>query len=103
MRIGKQTSRGEAGTSNLGSNHNDHVAIIMAELTLEMRRRLANNFQTVEDLGTHADRLAALLRAANNCNDHEDTSWLVSMALDEAELAEERYRAWGLAPNEDRE
>lgn len=66
------------------------------------RPRLGDNFHTVEDLGTHAYRLAALLRAATNAEYRDDREWLVSMARDEAEVAEGRYKAWGDVSKEER-
>jgi hypothetical protein len=57
-----------------------------------------SDLETVEDLGRHVHRLAALLRAASSTGDHDDEAWLVSMASDEAEQAERCYAAWGAAP-----
>lgn len=67
---------------------------------LQPARSDKDNFDTVEELGRHAYRLAALLRAAIRADSREDEGWLVSMAHDEAEEAEACYAAWS-APAEE--
>lgn len=60
----------------------------------------SHDSHTVEDLGAHIGRLAALLRAAMNTDpdDHSDQSWLVAIACQEVAQAEACYDAWGNAP-----
>jgi hypothetical protein len=60
----------------------------------------ASDFDTVEELGRHVRRMAALLRAATNVepDGREDEAWLVSMAADEAEQAERLHQTWGETP-----
>ena len=68
----------------------------MALETVEARQSRLNDRDTIEELGSHIQRLGALLRAANNCgaNDRDDEAWLVSIAHAEAEAAEACYDAW---------
>jgi Ser/Thr protein kinase RdoA (MazF antagonist) len=56
------------------------------------------DFETVEELGRSVGRLATLLRAAVNSPDRDDESWLIDIALEQANEAEQRYKAWGEAP-----
>jgi hypothetical protein len=63
----------------------------------------ANDFHTVEALGSHVQRLGALLRAAVNCgsDQRDDEGWLVSIAHDEAEAAEACYDRWASPESEE--
>lgn len=61
----------------------------------EQRQGVSCDFHTLQELGDHACRLAALLRAAVNAECRDDEAWLVSMALDEARAAEALYSKWG--------
>ena len=60
--------------------------------------RRANNLETIEELGSHVRRLAALLRAAINTsgNEREDEAALISIAHDEVLAAEACYTKWAL-------
>jgi hypothetical protein len=68
----------------------------MARDTVEALRSRANDFDTVQQLGNHIQRLGALLRAAINtgANEREDEAWLISIAHDEAAAAEATYSRW---------
>jgi hypothetical protein len=72
----------------------------MANTNLQAPPVRANDFRTVEDLSSHINKLAALLRAAINCGsgDEEDESWLVGIAHEEAERAKALYDQWTNAP-----
>jgi Ser/Thr protein kinase RdoA (MazF antagonist) len=76
---------------------NEHSALAPNE-----QRRC--DIDTVEELGRHIHRMAALLRGATNTgpDGREDEAWLVSMAAEEVEEAERIYRAWAIAPREGR-
>jgi hypothetical protein len=78
----------------IAPDHNRPMETIMAENTVEALRGRANDFDTVQHLGNHVQRLGALLRAAINTSDREDEAWLVSIAHDEAETAEAAYERW---------
>ena len=69
----------------------------MAIGTVETQQPSANDFTTVEDLGSHIQRIAALLHAAMNTGqgeEEEEEGWLVSIAHDEALVAKRRYIEW---------
>ena len=67
---------------------------------VDAERDHSKNFRAVEDLGSHVQKTAALLRAAVETNDRDDVSWLVSCALDAIQDAERVYDEWAL-PEED--
>jgi carotenoid cleavage dioxygenase-like enzyme len=73
----------------------------ISTLTAEQQHAQPSAAGTLNDLGEHVYRLAALLRAAVNtgAGEAEDEGWLIGLAYDEAARLEQRYKAWAYAPS----
>jgi hypothetical protein len=64
-------------------------------VALNVRAKLTTDaVQILDDLGEYISKAAALHRAAMNtgADEREDQAWLVSLAQDEVEKCERRYR-----------